>query len=70
MTFDIWTSNTQTSYLGIILIFLDNNFNLNYKIIDKLFLYIIYNLIYKYIAFKERENRHTGSYIFLLFKDI
>jgi hypothetical protein len=32
-TFDIWSANNGTSYLGIIIIFIDNNFRLNYKLI-------------------------------------
>ena len=33
LTFDIWTSNNQIAFIGIILIFIDKNFNLIYKLI-------------------------------------
>jgi hypothetical protein len=33
LTFDIWTSNTQTAYLGIINTYINSNFQLQYKLI-------------------------------------
>jgi hypothetical protein len=41
LTFDIWTSNSQTAFLGIILFYIDFDFNLNYKLLSKLFIYLI-----------------------------
>src|SRR6266566_4463937 len=54
ITFDIWTANTQTSYLGIILIYIDNNFHLNYRL----------------IGFEELSESHTGLYIYNKFVNI
>jgi hypothetical protein len=33
LTFDIWTSNNGTSYYGLIIIWIDIHFKLNYKLI-------------------------------------
>jgi hypothetical protein len=33
LTFNIWTSNSSTSFLRVIIIFIDSNFKLNYKLI-------------------------------------
>jgi hypothetical protein len=48
LTFDIWTSNSQTAFMGIILTFIDIDFKLQYKL----------------IGFNELTESHTGLYIF------
>ncbi|KAH6957701.1 hypothetical protein BKA56DRAFT_202435 [Ilyonectria sp. MPI-CAGE-AT-0026] len=53
LTFDIWTSKTQIAYLGIILIFIDKDFN----------------LIYKLMGFNQLIESHTGLYIYKEFKN-
>jgi hypothetical protein len=52
--FDIWTSNSQTAFMGVIISFIDSNFN----------------LIYKLIGFEEIIDRHTGLNIFNSFLNI
>ena len=53
VVFDIWTSNNNTAYLGIIICFIDSEFN----------------LIYKLIGFDILSESHTGIYIFNEFKN-
>ena len=33
LTFDIWTSTAQTAYLGLIINYIDKDFNLVYKLL-------------------------------------
>jgi len=54
LTFDIWTSSSQKSYLGIILSYIDNDFN----------------LIYKLIGFEELLEVHSGLNIYTEFINI
>ncbi len=54
LTFDIWTSLTQTSYMGVIVTYIDSNFILNYKL----------------IGFDELNESHTGLYIHEKFTNI
>lgn len=54
LTFDIWTSNTQTSYIGIIITYINSNFQ----------------LIYRLIGFDELTESHTGLYLYTEFFNI
>jgi predicted PurR-regulated permease PerM len=42
LTFDIWTASNQDSFLGLILIYINSNFELIYKLIGKLFISLSY----------------------------
>ncbi|KAK0384767.1 hypothetical protein NLU13_7245 [Sarocladium strictum] len=53
LTFDIWTSRNSYSFLGIIATFLDDDFNLHYRL----------------IAFNTLTEAHTGTYIYSQFKE-
>ena len=54
IVFDIWTSNSETAYIGVIISFIDSDFNLNYKL----------------IGFEEITDRHTGFNIVNCFLNI
>lgn len=47
-SFDIWTSNSNTAYMGVIVSYINSEFQ----------------LIYKLIGFKELKERHTGLILF------
>lgn len=65
ITFDIWTTNA-ISYMGIIIAYINSDFNLNYKLIGKLLL-LIYNFstinLY-YLGFEYLENYYIGIYLY------
>ena len=42
LTFDIWTSTAQTSYLGLIINYIDKDFKLVYKLLGKFIVYCYY----------------------------
>lgn len=68
ITFDIWTSNNQNSYLGIVLIYINSNFELKYKLIGIYFIIFIYSFIINILlGFIELLESHTGIYIFQQF---
>ena len=46
LTFDIWTSNIQIVYLGIIVSYIDSDFKLNYKLISKFKYQMLSSFIY------------------------
>jgi hypothetical protein len=54
ITFDTWTSKSQTAYLGTILIYINTDFELQYKL----------------IGFQELNESHTGLFLYNIFTDI
>lgn len=46
LSFDIWTSNTQTGYLGLIINFINKDFKLVYKLLGKVLIIYYYLLLY------------------------
>ena len=54
LVFDIWTLNSQTAYIGIIISYINSDFK----------------LIYKLISFEELKERYTGIYIYYKFRNI
>ena len=54
LSFDIWTSNTQTAYIGIIIIYINSDFQLTYRL----------------IGFDELTESHTGLYLYTEFFNI
>ena len=54
LVFDIWTLNSQTAYIGIIISYINSDFE----------------LIYKLISFEELIERYISIYIYYKFRNI
>jgi hypothetical protein len=60
LTFDIWTASNQDNFLGLVLIYINSDFELIYKLIGKLFISFIYLFIYLIFFIYKKYEKHIS----------